>query len=420
MTEAHELTEAGARTFRDAGVPDDERDRWLAAGFGPLASLNYIRAGATVDDAVLARSLGLDSRSIASDVPSGVRLESVLTALGDELDLDRADLVELVRHAGSMSLLRRALRAGMPVETIREFDADDLDDVIDAVESGASVEAAIAVVGAAPSCRQGPSDRQGDVDDVDETDDRAAEDDEDDEDGWADDFVDGSDCEVEEVDLAALGFGSLAEFAASLDPDDVAAGFGGALLFVIDGRPMVAVVVDGEVVVEPSHASQPSFFDPGSIIEHVLAGHRAIENNSMCLGTSLFTIGTTSSGLIAAYDEIDGNSPELEVWRPAGSPVEELLRWFHRIDTVELLPALAAEALAAHGSCDTVGAALDEEASDTLELGIHLDLSPEECADLLKRFDSVGWGAARRAVAEPGSEEAIARAARRRLLGLDD
>ena len=119
MTDPHELTEAGARTFRDASVDDAERDRWLAAGFGPLASVNYVRAGASVDDAVLARSLGLDSRSIARAMPRGISLDQLLTDIGRETDLERGDLVALVRHAGSLVILRDAMRVGMTVGMIR-------------------------------------------------------------------------------------------------------------------------------------------------------------------------------------------------------------------------------------------------------------------------------------------------------------
>lgn len=440
MTDPHELTEAGARTFRDASVDDAERDRWLAAGFGPLASVNHVRAGASVDDAVLARSLGLDSRSIARAMPRGISLDQLLTDIGRETDLERGDLVALVRHAGSLVILRDAMRAGMTVGMIRGLTDEEIELALESVGDGASLEAAVALArGATALRRTGPSstidtddtddaaefdpdgaedaDDSDDSDDADDTDDTDDSDDEDSTDGssydsWAE--------EIEEIELGASGFASLAEFAATLDPDEVVAVFDGAQPFVIDGRPMAAVVVDGTVIVEPAHLVGAREFDPGAVIQRVLASHSGIELDAMGAGTSVFTLGTTSSGFLAAYDEMDGETPQLEVWRSTTTTADELLRWFERVDSCGLLPMLAAEALAGDGTCDTVGAALDDDASETLELSISFGLTAAERAELLERFDAAGWGAERRAVSDPASDEAVARSARRRLLGLDD
>jgi len=60
---AHQVTPVVVRMFEAACVVPAERTAWLAAGFEPSVALNYLSAGASVDDALEWRKDGSDANT---------------------------------------------------------------------------------------------------------------------------------------------------------------------------------------------------------------------------------------------------------------------------------------------------------------------------------------------------------------------
>lgn len=105
---AHEVTPVVVRMFEAACVVPAERTAWLAAGFEPSVALNYLSAGASVDDA-------LEWRKDGSDANTYGRFRSLLrTSKLFDTETDREQ-----RRRRTRSARRASRNAPGPLITVR-------------------------------------------------------------------------------------------------------------------------------------------------------------------------------------------------------------------------------------------------------------------------------------------------------------
>jgi hypothetical protein len=136
LYEPYELTPIAERTFAAAGVDPVERDRWLQAGFGHHAALNYIRAGASLEDAIAARSVGLDSRTLASAVLAGHSVDELVTEFVEVLGADPERLARLTTAGISLALVRSARGHGIPLDVIAAVPVAQLERTVALMDVG--------------------------------------------------------------------------------------------------------------------------------------------------------------------------------------------------------------------------------------------------------------------------------------------
>jgi len=523
LSEPQPLTPVGEGMYRDAGVAPDERDRWGSAGFGPHAALNYIRAGASVDDAVAARALGLSSRDLDRHTRAGSGLEDLVAELESALAIGRDMIADLVGRGYELQAIRQALGAGLTAATLQETAPTrgaalaglvdlgwsaptardlaatgiDIDAVARARRDGANMTLSvwIAVV---PDrwCRQAWQSVLTDPVEVFERL-RVGQQPVDVIDGCPKDArpedrlsrpvlvvgdastdptrPDGGNVpaelmrierEVSSIDLLAAAFGfdvrrrmtpaptwpdpttrrgrplpmrveagdddgtirqvvldggvaSNDELAKAIPHSEVMGAPDHVVPFLADGRPFVAFSIDDAVAVEEVTVDD-DIFELGSMIVRPVAQISALETQSRTSGTDVFTLGFTASGLLARSDDLSCDDSTIRVWRSQTSLAEEVIGWIASLDLGDLTPLLAAEALVIDGAIETVGAALDDDSSETLELDAWFSLANAERADVLARFAAEGWSESVQAVTEPDSAAGQRRTERRRLLELDD
>jgi hypothetical protein len=114
----YELTDLTIRKFAAAGVGDAERDRWLAAGFGPYAALNHIGIGVTLEAAMLARQVGLGSGRLRELAERGQGIDEYLDHAVEVEHLDLDQLRALHERRFELVSVARARRAGFLLDDL--------------------------------------------------------------------------------------------------------------------------------------------------------------------------------------------------------------------------------------------------------------------------------------------------------------